>query len=288
MSNAMISGILYVVLAPVVGCLLTGLDRILSARLQGRIGPPVLQPLYDVQKLIAKQFTQVTPMQEVYIAMHLLFAVVSGALFFLGGDFLMVVFALTVSSVFLVLAAYAAASPFSKVGADRELLQMMAYEPYLILLALGFYAVTGSFRVDALVAHPKPLALMLPGMALALVPVLVVKLRKSPFDLSASHHAHQEIVRGISTDLSGRNLAMLEIAHWYETVLLLGVAYVLFAGWGVLVALLAETVYYLLVIWIDNSNARLTWRYMLTYAWVGTAIFAAGNLLLLSCSCCAQ
>jgi formate hydrogenlyase subunit 4 len=281
MNNAIFVGIAYVVLGPVLGCLLAGLDRILSARLQGRVGPPLLQPLYDIQKLWDKQFTQVTPMQEVYVVMHLLFAVVAGALFFIGGDFLLVVFALTIAAVFLVLAAYAPSSPFSKVGADRELIQMMAYEPFLILLALGFYEVTGSFRVDKVLEYQVPLAYLLPGMALAMVPLLVIKMRKSPFDLSYSHHAHQEIVRGIATDLSGRTLAMMEVAHWYETVLLLGVAYVLFAGWGVAIAILAETVYYLLVIWIDNSNARLTWRYTLTYAWVGTLIFGAGNLLIL-------
>lgn len=281
MSYAILSGILFVLLGPVVGCLLTGLDRILTARLQGRVGPPLLQPFYDVKKLIDKQFTQVTPMQEVYVALHLLFAVVAGTLFYVGDDFLLVVFALTVSSVFLVLAAYAPSSPFSKVGADRELIQMMAYEPFLILLALGLYLAAGSFRVEALLANQAPLALALPGMALGMIPLLAIKLRKSPFDLSQSHHAHQEIVRGLSTDLSGRTLAMMELAHWYETVLLLGVVYVLFAGWGVAVALLAETVYYLLVIWIDNSNARMTWRYTLVYAWVGTAIFGVGNLLAL-------
>lgn len=280
MNNATLFAVVYVLLGPVVGCLLAGVDRILSARLQGRVGPPLLQPLYDVQKLFAKQFTQVTPMQEVYMVLHLLFAILAGALFFAGGDFLLVVFALTVSSVFLVLAAFAAASPYSKVGADRELIQMMSYEPYLILLAMGFYVAAGSFKVADLVAYPRPLALLLPGMALALLPVLVMKMRKSPFDLAYSHHAHQEIVRGVATDLSGRTLALMELAHWYETVLLLGVAYVLFAGWGVAVALLAETLYYLMVIWIDNSNARLTWRYTLVFAWVGTAVFAAGNLLI--------
>jgi len=281
MDDKMLWGLGYVLLAPVVGCLLAGLDRILSARLQGRVGPPLLQPFYDVQKLFLKEFNQVTPMQEVYVVMHLLFAVVAGALFFAGGDFLLVVFALTVSAVFLVLAAFAPSSPYSKVGADRELVQMMAYDPFLILLALGFYAVGHSFRVDEVVASQVPLAKWLPGMALALLPVLVLKMRKSPYDLSSSHHAHQEIVRGITTDLSGRTLAMVEIAHWYETVLLLGVAFVLFIGWGVWVALLAETLYYLLVIWIDNSNARFTWRYVLVSAWIGTAVLSAGNLLIL-------
>ena len=46
--------IAFAVLAPVVGCLLAGLDRKLSARMQGRVGPPILQPYYDVRKLLEK------------------------------------------------------------------------------------------------------------------------------------------------------------------------------------------------------------------------------------------
>jgi NADH:ubiquinone oxidoreductase subunit H len=40
------------------------------------------------------------------------------------------------------------ASAYAQVGAERELLQMMAYEPMVLLTAVGFYAYTGSFRVD--------------------------------------------------------------------------------------------------------------------------------------------
>ena len=47
--------ICYVVLAPFLGGFLEGLDRKISARMQGRVGPPVLQPFYDVQKLLNKQ-----------------------------------------------------------------------------------------------------------------------------------------------------------------------------------------------------------------------------------------
>ena len=41
--------IVFAVLAPVLGCLLAGLDRKISARMQGRVGPPILQPYYDVR-----------------------------------------------------------------------------------------------------------------------------------------------------------------------------------------------------------------------------------------------
>ena len=46
-----ISGIAYLILAPVIGGLLAGLDRKISARMQRRVGPPVLQPFYDFFKL---------------------------------------------------------------------------------------------------------------------------------------------------------------------------------------------------------------------------------------------
>ena len=47
----LIGTLAFAVLAPVVGCLLAGLDRKISARMQGRVGPPLLQPYYDVRKL---------------------------------------------------------------------------------------------------------------------------------------------------------------------------------------------------------------------------------------------
>ena len=41
----------FAILAPIIGCLLAGIDRVISARMQGRVGPPLLQPYYDVRKL---------------------------------------------------------------------------------------------------------------------------------------------------------------------------------------------------------------------------------------------
>ena len=46
----------FLILAPFLGGLLSGIDRKISARMQGRIGPSIFQPFYDVQKLFSKQF----------------------------------------------------------------------------------------------------------------------------------------------------------------------------------------------------------------------------------------
>ena len=58
-----VSVILYLLLAPLAGALLDGLDRRLSARMQGRQGPPFLQPFYDIAKLFSKQMLAVNSVQ---------------------------------------------------------------------------------------------------------------------------------------------------------------------------------------------------------------------------------
>src|SRR5690606_5621843 len=212
--------VLFLLLAPIAGGLIAGIDRKLAARMQGRVGPPLLQPFYDVGKLFEKENVVVVTAQNFYVVAYLVFIALSGALFFAGGDLLLIVFAFTLAHVFLVLGAYAVHSPYSHIGAERELIQVMAYEPMIILAAVGLYMVCGSFYVADMVATTVPAILYLPGDFLGFAIILTIKLRKSPFDISTSHHAHQEIVKGITTEFSGSTLGQIEIAHWYENIFL--------------------------------------------------------------------
>ena len=52
---AVVSVVAYLLLAPLFGGLLAGADRRITARMQGRVGPPLLQPFYDVLKLREKE-----------------------------------------------------------------------------------------------------------------------------------------------------------------------------------------------------------------------------------------
>ncbi len=273
--------ILYVVGAPILGGLLAGLDRKLSARMQARQGPPLLQPFYDVLKLWQKENVVVRRSQNFYILFFLLLVIFTGALFFSGSDLLLVIFALTLAAIFLVLGAYKASSPYSFLGAERELIQMMAYEPMILLTAIGMYMVTRSFQVNEIAGHPTLLVLALPGVFLGFLYTLEIKFRKSPFDLSSSHHAHQELVRGITTEFSGRTLAMIEIAHWYESVFLLGWVYLFFASFPLL-GLAVAGLAFLLLILVDNVFARLKWQMALKSAWAVAAVLGFGNIVVLS------
>ena len=273
--------ILYLLAAPVLGGLLAGVDRRITARMQSRRGPPILQPFYDVMKLWQKEKIVVRRSQNFYIVFFLVLAVFTGALFFAGADLLLVIFALTLAAIFFVLGAYKASSPYSFVGAERELLLMMAYEPMVLLTAVGMYMATKSFQVETIAKHPSVLALSLPGIFLGFLYTLEIKFRKSPFDISCSHHAHQELVRGITTEFSGRALAMIEIAHWYETVFLLGWVYLFFASWpwlGISVSILV----FVLMIFVDNVCARLKWQAALKSAWAVAAVLGFGNILVLT------
>jgi ech hydrogenase subunit B len=268
----------YLVGAPLAGGLLAGIDRKLSARLQGRWGPPILQPFYDVAKLLQKENIVVRRSQSFYIYFFFVFTVFTGGLFFSGGDLLLTIFALTLAGIFFVLGAYKASSPYSFIGAERELIQMMSYEPMVLLAAVGMYQVTGSFFVGDILAARRLLVLSLPGLFLGFVFILVFKMRKSPFDLAGSHHAHQEIVRGVTTEFSGRTLALIEVAHWYETVVVLGVVALFFARIPWLAAAATAAVY-LFVILVDNVFARVKWQLALASAWIVAATLGVGNIL---------
>ena len=268
----------YLLAGPLVGGLLAGIDRKLTARLQGRVGPPIIQPFHDLSKLFSKRLDPVNRLQMPLVASHFVFAVLTGVLFFWGSDILLIIFVLTLSGIFLVLAAYSTGSPYSTIGAERELLLMAAYEPMVILALVGLYDVAKSFNFYEIYGASMPAIVYLPGIYLGLVYILAMKLRKSPFDLSTSHHAHQELVMGLTADLGGPALGLVELAHWYESVYLYALVFLFFSSsaWAVVAGVAAT---YFLIILVDNATARVKWELALSSAWIVALVAGAGNLI---------
>jgi len=281
MINPFLSAAVFIILAPVIGILVTGLDRIITARMQGRVGPPLLQPWYDIRKLLEKRRVAVWEAQSFFVFCYLIFIVFTGALFFGGGDMLLVIFAFTLAHVFLILGAFSSFSPYAHIGAERELIQLMAVEPMIIITAIGFYQASGSFLVGDIMDSAQMFIITLPGVFLGFVYILTMKLRKSPFDLASSHHAHQELVKGSMTEFSGSTLAMVEIAHIYELVVLLGIMGLFFAG-NILLGIVVIAFIYLLEILVDNSTTRVKWQLALNSTWLITLVLGAGNIIGLS------
>ena len=191
------------------------------------------------------------------------------------------IFALTLAAIFFVLGAYKASSPYSFIGAERELIQMMAYEPMILLTAIGMYMVTKSFYVGDIASHATLLVLTLPGIFIGFLYTLEIKFRKSPFDLSSSHHAHQELVRGHHHRVFRPRPGPDRNRPLVRNVFLLGWVYLFFASspvLGVAVSLLV----FVFVILVDNVFARLKWQAAIRSAWVVAAVLGFGNILVLS------
>ncbi len=280
-----ISVIAYIVLTPLAAGLLDGCDRKISARMQRRRGPSVFQSLWDVLKLFKKRTTIVNVLQATFVYTYLVLNIVSGALVFAGVDLLLVLVTLTTSNIFLILAASSANSPYSHLGAQREIMQMLCYEPMVLITAVGFYMARGSFSVaDIFTLGGMPAICRIPGVFIAFMFILTIKLRKHPFDLSTSHDAHQEMVKGVTTEFTGQLYAVVELAHWYEVIMLLAIIALFFVNsnpWSYLLAICATVICYFIEILIDNSNARFKTEKMLQYSWAVTLIFGGVNIMLL-------
>lgn len=93
--------ILYLIFAPFLGALLDGIDRIISARMQRRKGPKLMQPFYDLVKLFSKKRIAVNNVQLFLNMSYLVILMIAGSMLFAGADILMVLFILSTADMFL-------------------------------------------------------------------------------------------------------------------------------------------------------------------------------------------
>ena len=277
------SAVIAVIVAPLIGGLLRGIDRKLTAHMQGRIGPPIIQPFYDVIKLLGKKPMVAGGAQLVFAYAFLALIITAVVFFALRQDLLVVLFILFFGSLCLPIGALSVKSPYSQLGGHRELLQFLAYEPILLLAAIPIALKAGGFPITNIFEYGQPLLPNLWITFIALLIVLAIVMRKSPFDISGSEHAHQELVRGVITEYSGPYLALIEIGHWYEMVLLLsilGLFWVVGSLWWLSIIIALGSWFIMLI--VDNVNARLTWSWMLKFAWGAGITLVALNILFIN------
>jgi ech hydrogenase subunit B len=277
------SAVITVIVAPLIGGLLRGIDRKLTAHMQGRIGPPIIQPFYDVIKLFGKK-PMVAGGAQLAFAYAFLALIITATVFFaLKQDLLVVLFILFFGSLCLPLGALSVKSPYSQFGGHRELLQFLAYEPILLLAAIPIALKAGGFPIANIFEYGQPLLPDLWITFIALLIALAIVMRKSPFDISSSEHAHQELVRGVVTEYSGPYLALIELGHWYEMVLLLsilGLFWVTGSLWWLSIIIALASWFIMLI--VDNISARLTWSWMLRFAWGAGISLVALNILFIN------
>jgi NADH-quinone oxidoreductase subunit H len=208
--------------------LFEGIDRKVHARMQKRIGPPIIQPFYDFIKLFNKErIVPVTASSRIFTAVPIIAAAASilGAAIPLasliletgvGGDLILVLYLLAMSSVMVMVGGSSSGNPYGAVGFSRKMTMLIAYEvPMLIsilsvslnCLSLAYYNI-----VSTQIGMKSLLAFTHPSMAIAVATFLLcipAAADAVPFDIS---EAKTEVIHGSLVEYGGPYLALVKLA----------------------------------------------------------------------------
>jgi formate hydrogenlyase subunit 4 len=265
----------------IIGLFYKGIDRKLSARMQGRIGPPLRQPFRDVVKLFEKEnivpdhaipwLFNLIPLVGLIVTISILvYLPLAGfaPLFSTGGDVIVVLYLLIFPSLALVIGGFSSGSPYAIIGAQREMATMIAYEFPLAILLIAIAwkllqkGLPSVFSFSTLLTTPiwnqlaGPLGFI--GCGILLVVLLLVtpaELSKIPFD---SSEAETEIAGGLLVEYSGRNLAMFYLTDGVKTVVMASLIVAVFfpynlspfLGLGSIESMVVDVGFYLLKIFL--------------------------------------
>jgi len=274
--NGLLVPVLLILFAPLLGGLAYGFERIIRARMQRRTGPPLLQPFYDFLKLADKRKMIVHSTHAFLGIMHFLSLWFALAVLFLGGDLILVIFLHLLSTSLLILSGYSTRSIFSHLGANRTAISVLAYEPVLILIAVSVFILTGSFDSASIFSYSQPLLFKMPLAFVALLMILPIKLKKSPFDVA---EAHQEITGGVELEFSGIFFEAIYTAKWLDYVFCYTLVY-LFGANNPFMGLALVIFAFLYVNALDNSSARVNYKQMLRFSLMVALPVAFINLLI--------
>lgn len=256
-------------LFPLAGMFLDGLDRKITARMQSRIGPPVVQPFYDFFKLMGKEDFAVNPYTVIFAFAHLAFTITSVGIFLFGQDLIVLFFTITLAEIFLVLGGNSTRSPYAFLGSFRALIQLVAVETLFLCVVVLMGYVSETFILADILKGDIPLIVKLPFSFIVLGIILFVKMEKSPFDIPT---AKGEIISGPFMEYSGRWYALFKLAHWFAVPLVMGMMFVFFLPyWYLGIAVLAGV--FIVILTIDNVATRLTYKELLKFCFsVGIAL----------------
>ena len=230
------------------GILFKGLDRKIEARLQRRVGPPVIQPVIDIVKLSGKEaMIPETAQRPLYQSAPLIgfvgMAVCASLLPIPGvsqglpymGDMLVYFYLLQLPAVALMIAGSSSSSPFGTLGFSREMTLMFAYEIPLLMIILAVAMKVGGtnfaeFSLMNIIGYQEENGqfitnwVMLPAF-IAYLFFLPGTMGVPPFDIP---EAETEIIEGPLLEYSGASLALFQLTGAIKNIVVLGFGVVIF------------------------------------------------------------
>ena len=290
-----------------VGLWLAGVDRKVIAQMQGRVGPPLRQPLYDFMKLMGKEtiipfranklaFLAAPVMDFVSLALIMLFIPIFGFTAISGSaDLIVILYLVTISGVALIVGGSSSGSPYAGIGISREMVTMMSYElPFVLVLLAVARKVGGSSLVFSMETISEWQAAngnmlfhwsMIPA-AIAFLLVIPAEVGMQPFDVA---EAETEICEGPLIEYSGAPLGLFKLCTAMKMIIMTGLFTSLFLGgfrtgfiWGdaILFVVICTVVTIICMTTVHAVTARLKIEHLFKFYWTVVAGLALSSLIL--------
>lgn len=292
--NIIVWFVIYPLIAFVTGIYLVGYSRKFTARVERRIGPPWIQPFYDIVKLMAKKtnishglmhdFSMIMLLGGTLLTLY--FIPVPGFHYFSQfGDMLVIMYVILIPSLGMALGVGETANPNASIGIARALMMMAGYEVAFAMAFVGLgmaYNTTsmfeliqiqqaGGFSSWGLISHPF--------LGLAALIALQGMMGEKPFE---TFIAPAEIATGPMVEMGGKYLGMMFIQHMFAVFIELMIYINLFLGgarnWFEL--LIKLFVLFTVVISVNvvfgrfktDNAVRFMWKYPVGLAIIGILI----------------
>jgi len=283
-------GLLFTAIA---GLLTSWVDRKVTAMVQMRVGPPLLQPFYDIRKLFIKEtcvpeggaiglflLAPLLGLAAVTLASMILWRTLLDVEATFVGDLIVLIYLLVMPALSVMLGSFASRNPLASLGGSREVKLMIAYELPLVLAILVPVIQANSIRLGDLLLADAPILSVSGVMAvLVCIACMQAKLTIVPFDMP---EAETELSGGALIEYSGPPLAMFKLTRAMMLFTMPVLLVVLFfgslvSGPGWLPALIGFLLWFVLVavtIVIRNTTPRVRIDQAVRFFWGPVSLVA--------------
>lgn len=288
----------------VTGGFLSWFDRKMTARVQFRKGPPLLQPFYDFFKLLLVKETIIpkngSPVIFLLAPVFAVFGATMAGVFIMlplfgittgfKGDILVIFYLLTIPSLSYIIGAVASGNPLAAVGGSREMKLILSYELTFLLFIAGVIMKAGQqidmYSIIQSQQEATPFIGSISGVLLFIAGIFCVqaKLALVPFDMP---EAEAEITEGIFIEYSGAAYAMIKLAKYIMLFILPAFIIALLMngfnlkGTGIAWAILKVLVVVLVITLIRNTNPRIKIRQAVTFFMIWMNLIAVLAIVLI-------
>ena len=286
----------------VIGLLASWIDRKVTARVQYRVGPPLLQPVIDIVKLLGKETLVPRGSSKVtfLLAPVIGFAsvILVSTLLWLNniwidktflGDLIVVVYLLAIPSISIIIGGFASRNPLASLGASREMKLILSYElPFILAILVSVIKSNFSLRLGEIVAFQAQNGVILGSLSgvlafIVLIMCIQAKLALVPFDIP---EAETEIVGGPLIEYSGTSLAiyrltknmLLFVLPFFLMILFMGG--LRFDGIHLLFGILKYVGLVALITVIRNTNPRVRIDQAMRFFWGPMTVIAIISVVL--------